>query len=150
MADSDFVKQMQDSLRQRQAQDELTTKKQLHDVEVIKTDGIKKWQALRESVMGTIKEINSGFSKQAITFTDGINTFTIRNQEDHRVMSPRFIPSSAIVTYQGSAQSGQFTPGIVGNELEYYWQGHSSSGIANAPVTIERMSEILITSIVNS
>jgi hypothetical protein len=156
MTDANFIEQMQEALRQQQAQDESAIKNKEHEAHVREADGPKKWLALKALVMESVGDINGGFPSAVLAYSDDLNSFTVRNELANRVATATFNSANGTISYQSSAASGTFHPGVTGNELEYSWQKTIPSrgvtvtvqGIGNV-VTIENMSEVLIRCIVS-
>jgi hypothetical protein len=145
MTDSDFVKQIQDALRQQLEQHELAETNKVRDAEVRETEGAKKWSELRQLISDSVSGINTGLSKPVLAYSGGtekIPTFTITNQLASRVVDATFDPTSGTISYQGSAGNGSFIATVSKNGLEYLWQ-------TGPVVTIEKMGEVLIRSVVS-
>jgi hypothetical protein len=157
MTNADFVKQMQADLRKQQESDELATKNKLHDVEVTKTDGPRKWLALKDLLIKSVSGINAGFPAIVLDYSEdeGTESITVKNVMAYRVMTANF-GANAVIAYRSPAASGSFLPRITGNELTFAWENVIPSRRVPAAIeqigniiTLEQMSELLIRCVVS-
>jgi hypothetical protein len=145
MTESHFVKQIQDALRQQLEQHELAEANKVRDAKVRETEGPKKWSELRQLISDSVSGINTGLSKPVLAYSGTEKTlpsFTITNQLASRVVEATFDTTSGTISYQGSAGKGSFIATVSKNGLEYLWQ-------TGPVVTIEKMGEVLILSVVS-
>jgi hypothetical protein len=145
MTESHFVKQIQDALRQQLEQHELAEANKVRDAKVRETEGPKKWSELRQLISDSVSGINKGLSKPVLAYSGTEKTlpsFTITNQLASRVVEATFDTTSGTISYQGSAGKGSFNATVSNNGLEYLWQ-------TGPVVTIEKMGEVLILSVVS-
>jgi hypothetical protein len=144
MTESHFVKQIQDALRQQLEQHELAEANKVRDAKVRETEGPKKWSELRQLISDSVSGINTGLSKPVLAYSGTEKTlpsFTITNQLASRVVEATFDTTSGTISYQGAGK-GSFIATVSKNGLEYLWQ-------TGPVVTIEKMGEVLIRSVVN-
>ena len=157
MTSADFVKKMQDSMQQQQARGEMAVRDKLHDAKVAETDGPEKWLALKTVVAQSASEINRGLGLGVgLAYSEGgLDSFTILNRVSSRSVQASFDSTNGVISCHGGT-NGNFQPHVEGNELAYSWQNDAPSNavpasigsIGNA-ITVEKMSELLISSVVS-
>ena len=157
MTDTNFVKKMQDSMRQQQARGEMAVRDTFHDAKVAETDGPQKWLALKTLVAQSASDINRGLASDVgLAYSEGgLDSFTLLNRVSDRSVQASFDSTNAVISCHGGA-NGNWQPHVEGNDLAYSWQnGTPSSGvpanvgfIGNA-ITVEKMSELLISSVIS-
>jgi hypothetical protein len=137
MTDADFVKKMQDML-----------KNQLHQEEMCKVEGPNNWNELKKHVSNTLDAINKGLSKPSVTYSQDQNlpAFTIANRLSGKGVTATFNPASGTISYAG-VTSGSFIPRASGDALRFFSK-QSDSDMIGPMVTIERMANGLIQSVV--
>lgn len=157
MTSADFVKKMQDSMQQQQAGGEMAVRDTLHDAKVAETDGPEKWLALKMLVAQSASQINQGLgSGMGLAYSEGgLDSFTILNRVSNRSVQASFDSTNGVISCHGGA-NGNFQPHVEGNELAYSWQNDTPSkavpasvGFLGNAVTVEKMSELLISSVVS-
>jgi hypothetical protein len=152
-ASATFVKKMQDSMQQQQARGELAVRDTIHDAKVAATGGPEKWLALKTLVAQSAGKINQGLgSAVGLAYSEGgLDSFTLLNRAADKSVQASFDATTAVILYHGEAH-GSFLPHVEGNELAYSWQdGVASSGVTASVgvISVERMSEILISSVIS-
>jgi hypothetical protein len=151
MADADFVKQMQDSLRKQEATAEVAKESTLHIAKVTETEGAKIRHELKEWIKQSVSTINQGLTSSVLAYTDGLSGFSVSNQARKRGITVEFHSASAEISYQGGGGVGRFRPRVVGNTLEYSWENSAPcEGVPRAldlgtnVVTVEKMGQVII------
>jgi len=157
MTSASFVRKMQDSMQQQQAHGELAVRDTLHDAKVAETCGPEKWMALKTLVAQSAGEINQGLeSSVGLAYSEGgLDSFTLLNRVAGRSVQASFDATNAVILCHGEA-NGTFQPHVEGNELAYSWRDAAPGGGCAAHggfigdvVTVEKMSEILISSVIS-
>jgi hypothetical protein len=154
---ANFVKKMHDSMREQQVRGEQAARKPFHDAKVAETAGPQRWLALKTLVAQSASEINRGFESVAgLAYSEGgLDSFTLLNRAADRFVQASFDATNAVISCHGEA-SGSFLPHVEGNELTYSWQNATPAsavaanvGFIGDVVTVEQMSEILISSVIS-
>jgi hypothetical protein len=157
MTSAAFVRKMQDSMQQQQARGELAVRDTLNDAKVAETCGPEKWLALKALVAQSAGEINRGLeSTVGLAYSEGgLDSFTLLNRAADRSVQASFDATTCVISCHGGAK-GSFQPHVEGNELAYSWQNAAPEGGFAAHVgfigdvmTVEKMSEILISSVIS-
>ena len=157
MTSATFVKKMQDSMQQQQARGELAVRDTVRDAKVAATDGPEKWLALKTLVAQSASEINQGLeSSVGLAYSEGgLDSFTLLNRVSDRSVQASFDSTNAVISCHGGA-NGNFQPHVEGNELAYSWQNSApsnpvptSAGFIGNAITVEKMSELLISSVIS-
>jgi hypothetical protein len=157
MTSADFVKKMQDSMQQQQARGEMAVRDTVHDAKVAATNGPEKWLALKTLVAQSASEINQALgSGVGLAYSEGgLDSFTLLNRVLDRSVQASFDSTNAVISCHGGT-NGNFQPHVEGNELAYSWQNAAPSNAAPASIgfigndiTIEKMSELLISSVIS-
>jgi hypothetical protein len=150
-----FIKKMQDSMKEQQARGDLAIRNDLHDAKVTETSGPEKWLALKTRVAQSATEINRGLaSDEGLAYSEGgLDSLTLLNRVADKSVQASFDQTNGIISYHG-ADTGSFLPHVEGNELAYCRQNGAPSSGAGAGfvgdvITIEKMSEILISSVIS-
>jgi hypothetical protein len=157
MTSGTFVKKMQDSMRLQQAHGEMAVRDTFHDAKVAEIDGPVKWLALKTLVARSASEINQGLkSDVGLAYSEGgLDSFTLLNRLSERSVQASFDSTNAVISCHGGA-NGNFQPHVEGNELAYSWQNAASSnevgasfGFFGNEITIEKMGELIIASVIS-
>ena len=157
MTSADFVKKMQDSIKQQQARGEMAVRDTLHDAKVAETGGPEKWLALKALVAQSASEINRGLASDVgLAYSEGgLDSFTLLNRVSDRSVQASFDSSNGVISCHGGA-NGNFQPHVEGNELAYSWQNDAPSnavpasvGFIGTAITVEKMGELVISSVIS-
>ena len=157
MTSATFVKRMQDSMQQQQAHGELAIRDTFHDATVAETNGPEKWLALKTLVAQSASEINQGLrSDVGLAYSEGgLDSFTLLNRVSDRSVQASFDSANAVISCHGGA-NGNFQPRVEGNELAYSWHNAapayevtSSFGSFGGEITVEKMGELIISSVIS-
>ena len=109
MPRKEFIEKAKAALTQQKESSDRSQQIKLHDAEVIKTDGAKKWNALKEEISAivlTLSETN-GPDMELKTFD---NQIQITNKITRANVTVRFDPAIAKIDYTGSGQQGGLYP----------------------------------------
>jgi hypothetical protein len=157
MTSPTFVKKMQDSMQQQQARGELAVRDTVHDAKVAASDGPAKWLALKALVAQSASDINRGLATDVgLAYSEGgLDSFTLLNRVSERSVQASFDSTNAVISCHGGT-NGNFQPHVEGEELAYSWQNAApSNGFADSvgflgnTIPVEKMSELLISSIIS-
>jgi hypothetical protein len=157
MTSANFVKKMHDSLQEQQVRGEQAARKPFHDAKVAETGGPQRWLALKTLVAQSASKINLGLESVAgLAYSEGgLDSFTLLNRGADRFVQASFDATNAVISCHGQA-NGRFLPHVEGNELAYSWQTAAPAsavaanvGFIGDVITIEQMSEILISSVIS-
>jgi hypothetical protein len=152
-----FVKKMQDSMQQQKARGELAVRDTVHDATVAATDGPEKWLALKALVAQSASDINRGLASDVgLAYSEGgLDSFTLLNRLSNRSVQASFDSTNAVISCHGGT-NGNFQPHVEGDELAYSWQNaapsnavSASAGFIGNAITVEKMSELLISSVIS-
>jgi hypothetical protein len=156
MTSASFVKKMHDTLQEEQIRAEQATRKPLHDAKVTDAGGPEKWLALKSLVAKSASEINLGLEPAAVlAYSEGgLDSFTLLNRAADKFVQASFDAANAVISCHGEA-NGTFLPRVEGDKLGYSWEKATRASAAVAEVgytgdviTVEKMSEILISSVI--
>ena len=157
MSSVDFVKKMQDSMKDQQVRGEMAVRDTLHDAKVAESGGPEKWLALKTLVAQSAGEINRGLaSDMGLAYSEGgLDSFTLLNRVSDRSVQASFDSTNGVISCHGGT-NGNFQPHVEGNELAYSWQNDAPStgipasvGFSGTAITVEKMSELLISSVIS-
>jgi hypothetical protein len=157
MTSVDFVKKMRDSMQQQQSRGEMAVRDTLHDAKVAETGGPEKWLALKTLVAQSASEINQGLASHVgLAYSEGgLDSFTLLNRVSDRSVQASFDSTNGVISCHGGT-NGNFQPHVEGNELAYSWQNDAPSntvpaglGFMGNALTVEKMSEFLISSVIS-
>jgi hypothetical protein len=156
MASANFVKKMHDSMQEQQDRGEQAARKSFHDAKVAETRGPERWLALKTLVAQSASNINRGLEPVAgLAYSEGgLDSFTLLNRAADRFVQAGFDATNAVISCHGQA-NGSFLPHVEGNELAYSWQNAAPAAVAAGAgfigdvITVEQMSEILISSVIS-
>ncbi len=157
MTSADFVKKMQDSMQQQQSRGEMAVIDLVHDANVAATNGPEKWLALKTLVAQSAGEINRGLASDVgLAYSEGgLDSFTLLNRVSDRSVQASFDSMNAVISCHGGA-NGNFQPRVKGDKLAYSWQNAAPSngaqvsvGFIGNAITVEKMSELIISSVIS-
>jgi hypothetical protein len=157
MSSVDFVKKMQDSMKDQQTRGEMAVRNTLHDAKVAETGGPEKWLTPKTLVAQSASEINQGLASDVgLAYSKGgLDSFTLLNRVSDRSVQASFDSTNGVISCHGGA-NGNFQPHVEGNELAYSWQNDPPSkavpdglGFVGSAITVEKMSELLISSVIS-
>jgi hypothetical protein len=155
MSSASFVKKMQDSMQQQQSRGEVAVRDILQDAKVAETVGPEKWLALKTLVAQSASEINRGLASDVgLAYSEGgLDSFTLLNRLSDRSVQASFNSANGVISCHGGT-NGNFQPHVEGNDLAYSWQneapaGGVASGFTGDVISLEKMSEILISSVIS-
>jgi len=154
MAKSDFVKEMQENLRQ-QKRDHVAARKKFPDTWSLETSASKNWEILVAWVGERLAEINQGPVEPLLAYSKPTeDEFNITNKAADMSVTVKREANGNLV-YEGSAASGIFRAQIAGNELTYSWERTRSTptmrvtfGSMGVNVTLDEIGELIIRSVV--
>jgi hypothetical protein len=147
---------MQVSMKAQQDREETAVRNTLHDAKVAET-GPEKWLALKTVVAQSASEINRGLASDVgLAYSEGgLDSFTLLNRVSDRSVQASFDPTNGVISCHGGT-NGVFQPHVEGNELAYSWQNDAPSnaapasvGFSGSAITVEKMSELLISSVIS-
>ena len=119
MAREEFIEKVRDSLKAQKESQERGQQMKLHDAEVIKADGSKKWSAIKGEMNSIVMAI-SGPNGEEISYTpEDTNRVKVTNKLRNASVGIVFDPAKAWLTYSGSGVPGGFVSKINGNELVF-------------------------------
>ncbi len=156
MTSASFVKKMHDTLQEEQTRAEEAARKPLHDAKVTETGGPEKWLALKTLVAKSASKINLGLEPAAgLAYSEGgLDSFALLNRATDRFVQASFDAANAVISCHGEA-NGSFLPRVEGDDLGYSWEKASpASAVATNVkysgdvITVEKVSEILISSVI--
>lgn len=149
MPRKEFLDRASAALTQQQEAAVLATKSKLHDDDVIKTDGPKKWDALTAELNATVGKLNG------LTININQHTVVLANNISAARVIVNFDSPKAYIRYQGSGNQGAFTSRVKGNELVFVADIQSFPQMAMASVqknnpeySIEEMAEKMLANVI--
>jgi hypothetical protein len=167
--DKSFVEEMREKLNEQLSEFELAKKREEHDARIVSDEGPKKWLELKECMKNYIKAINDRFPDPLLSYSDNANPneLDLTHELTGRDIQITFDPASAVISYKGGNDEGEFRPRVRGDALEYRWDettrggmriraidvgGDDEASVTEAPVLFptERMSEIILRRVVTS
>jgi hypothetical protein len=157
MKSANFVEKMHDSMHEQQVRGEQAARKSFQDAKVVETRGPERWLALKTLIAQSAGKINRGLESVAgLAYSEGgLDSFTLLNRAADRFVQASFDTTNAVISCHGQA-NGSFLPHVEGNELAYSWQNAAPAsaiaanvGFIGDIITLEQMSEILISSVIS-
>jgi hypothetical protein len=119
MPRNDLVERARAALAAQKESREVAERAKLHDAEVIKTDGAKKWVALKKEINAIVAEIN-GTHGQTIEVRDPIGyQIQVINRASSGAVTVNFDADKAFIQCSGSGVAGSFPSTVKGNELVF-------------------------------
>lgn len=119
MPRKEFIEQAREILDHQKQGKERAEQIKLHDAGIVKTDGGKKWDAVKEEINAIVVTLSGSPSSELEIKVPFPNQITVSNKITNASVTIKFDSNTARIEYTGSGIGGGFVPKISGNELIY-------------------------------
>ena len=153
MAREEFIDKIKENLKAQKEGNERAQKIQLHNAEVVKTDGSKKWSAIKQELASIASAVNGSNEEELVYTPEDTNAVRVSSKIRPAAVRIIFDPAKASIAYSGNGLPGGFVSKINGNELVFTFDTNKYSQLtphipANREFTVEEMAEKMIGALV--